>query len=332
MLLSCEHVSSFPKERHSTFEPHFPNEPIIKSVVISTGWVTMKPNIIQFQNYMIECARSLGQELEHPTDALILPLVQLQNMAEVNHRSLSTVESTIRDHMNGLDLEMKVQSFQAEFKRWKHSLPLICQQPSGMNLACEVAVMHVYEMDLVNISATKMRPKTESLKDSTSLSFTSQIRLEVLFLCLKSAGQLAQSFLSIPTSEYGRLSYIQWSGMIYAITIIYRLTVGIPQLRDWDVRVARKTIDLDCVLDAFCRRFKSVSLCDHATLENRDLFSMMGSIFENIKQTYDRLKQLPQNVSADDASPVHATSFLASTREYQHPCPTFQTWRTDRPG
>lgn len=193
-----------------------------------------------------------------------------------------------------------------------------------MNLACEVAVMHVYEMDLV-ISVAKMRQNTDSLKHSTSSSFTSQIHLEVLFLCLKSAGQLAQNFLSIPTSEYGSLSYMQWSGIIYAITIIYRLAVGIPQLPDWDVRVARRTINFDGVLDAFCSRFNSVSLCDNAILENGDLFSMMGSIFENIKQTYDRLKELPQDDSADDTSPVHATSFWPSTLENQHPCPTFQT-------
>lgn len=93
----------------------------------------MKPNGIQFQSYMIECATSLGQELEHPTDALILPLVQLQNMAEVNHRSLSTAGNTTCDHVNGLDLEMKVQLFQAEFKQWKNSLPLIYQQPSKFN-------------------------------------------------------------------------------------------------------------------------------------------------------------------------------------------------------
>jgi hypothetical protein len=184
-----------------------------------------------------------------------------------------------------------------------------------MNLACEVASMHVYEMDLVNICAPKKRQTTNPCKHLTSSSFTSQIRLEVLFLGLKSAGQLAQNFLSIPISEYGSLSYIQWSSIIYAITIIYRLTVGIPQLRDWDVRVARRTIDFECVLDAFCSRFNSVSLCGRDLLENRDLFSMMGSIFENIKQTYDRVKQLPQNDSADDNSPVHATSFPPSTLE-----------------
>lgn len=93
----------------------------------------MKPTGMQFQSYMIDCAISLGQDLEHPTDALLLPLVQLQNMAEVNHRSLSTVDNTTHDHMNGLDLESKVQSFQVEFKQWKHSLPLVSQQPSKFN-------------------------------------------------------------------------------------------------------------------------------------------------------------------------------------------------------
>ncbi|KGO38225.1 Transcription factor, fungi [Penicillium expansum] len=280
-----------------------------------TCWITMKPT-----------------DLEHPTDALLLPLVQLQNMAEVNHRSLSTVDNTTHDHMNGLDLESKVQSFQVEFKQWKHSLPLVSQQPNGMDLACDVAVMHVYEMGLVNVFATKMRQTKHSSKNSTSSSSTSRIHLEVLFLCLKSAGQLAQNFLSIPTSEYSSLSYIQWSGLIYAIIIIYRLTVGIPQLRDWDVRVARRTIDFNSVLDTLCSRFKSVSICDPNLLENGDLFSMMGSIFENIKQTYERLEQLPQDDSADDTSPVHATSFSPLTLKYRHPCPAFPTWRTGRLG
>ncbi|CAG8071288.1 unnamed protein product, partial [Penicillium nalgiovense] len=324
LRLTHYHKVSAPSANHDEFFSREARRAYLGCFYLSRtiGWVTRKPNSIPFQSYMLECARSLGQELEYPTDALLLPLVQLQNKAEVNHRSLSTVGNTISDHMDGLDLEMKVQSFQAEFKQWEHSLPLVWQQPNGMSLACEVAVMHVYEMDLVNVSVTKMRQRADSLKDPTTSSFTSQSQLEVLFLCLKSAGQLAQNFLSISTSEYGSLSYTEWSGITYAIFIIYKLTVGIPQLRDWDVRVARTTVDFDCVLDAFCNRFNSMSLGDDAILENGDLFSIMGSIFENIKQSYDRLKLLPQKDSADDTTPVHATSFLPST---QHPCPTFQT-------
>ena len=128
----------FPKQSSSILDPIFlmnlslPTESVLINAVISIGWLTRKPNSIPFQSYMLECARSLGQELEYPTDALLLPLIQLQNMAEVNHHRLSTVGNTIRDHMDGLDLEMKVQSFQAEFKQWEHSLPLVWQQPSKL--------------------------------------------------------------------------------------------------------------------------------------------------------------------------------------------------------
>jgi hypothetical protein len=201
-----------------------------------------------------------------------------------------------------------------------------------MELACGFAETHVYEMDLLNISSAKLRQKTDSSKHLITASSTSRIRLEVLFLCLKSAGQLAQNFLSIPASEYSSLSYIQWSGLIYAINIIYRLTVGTPRLRDWDIRVARTTIDFECVLETFCSRFNGAPLFDDTLLEEHDLFSMMGPIFENIKETYDRLKHLPQMDSADDTSPVHATSVLPSALKHQHPCPAIQAWRTGRPG
>lgn len=97
--------------------------------VIRAGWVSMKPNNFQFENYMIECARSLCQEPEHPTDALILPLIQLQNIAEVNHRCLLSLEEPISDHMDGLNLELKVRSFQAELQTLKLSLEPGCEQP-----------------------------------------------------------------------------------------------------------------------------------------------------------------------------------------------------------
>jgi hypothetical protein len=81
----------------------------------------------------------------------------------------------------------------------------------------------------------------------------------------------------------------------------------------------------------------SVSRSDPASLEKTDLFSMMGPIFENVKWTYDRLKQLPQSQSANDTNPVHATSFQNTSvsaasplKTYQHRCPAFPFWKSQR--
>lgn len=109
--------------------PHFGNKECVtnEKCTHSAGWVTTKPSSFQFQSFMIECAGSLAEEPEYPTDALILPLVQLLNMAEVNHRSLSSVDDTPFDYTNRFDAEIKVKSVQAELSRWKASLPLVCQ-------------------------------------------------------------------------------------------------------------------------------------------------------------------------------------------------------------
>lgn len=84
----------------------------------------MKRSSIQFESYMAECARSLSRDMEYPTDAFILPLIQLQNISHINHDSLSIFDGTKSGDMNDLDLEIKVHSFQAEFQCWKNSFAL----------------------------------------------------------------------------------------------------------------------------------------------------------------------------------------------------------------
>ncbi|CAG7963251.1 unnamed protein product [Penicillium olsonii] len=323
-VLTADHDEFFSREARRAYLGCF----YISSV---TCWATMKTNGIRFQSYMVECARSLGEDLERSTDALLLPLIQLQHLAEVNHYNFTAVDNTTLDHIGGLNLETKVQSFQAELSEWKQSLPLTSEQSDVMasaNLICDLAAAHVFEMGVIISATVKMRQAADYAEPSSS-SFKSQIHLEVLFLCLKSAEQFVRTLLSIPTSEYHNLSYIQWSGLIYTITIIYRLTVGIPHLPEWDVRVARKTIDFDCILDVFCCRFNDLSLCDYKISGDEYLFSMMGLIFEDIQKSYDRLKQLPQKESARDTGQVHATSFLTSTPEPQRQCPMSSTQVVD---
>ncbi|CAG8425877.1 unnamed protein product [Penicillium salamii] len=288
-----------------------------------TCWATMKTNNLQFQSYMVECATSLGEELEYPTDAILLPLIQLQNMAELNHQSITADDSTILDYMGGLDLETKVRSFQDELSKWKQSLPLACQQPNVkdvIHLACELAAMHVFEMGVVMMATVKMRQMANYAEPTISPS-KSQVHLEVLFLCLKSAGNFAGTLLTIPPYELTNISYIQWSGLIYAITIIYRLTVGIPHLPDWDVRVARKTIDFEAILIGHSCRFGHYSFCTQKIPGDEYLFSMMSPIIEDVLMSYERLRQLPQKDSADDTRQVHATSYLSSSLGSQNMCP-----------
>jgi hypothetical protein len=51
----------------------------------------------------------------------------------------------------------------------------------------------------------------------------------------------------------------------------------------------------------------------------------MNMIFENVKSTYERLKQLPQEASANDHSKVHETTFPPKA-SYLNRCPAFPYW------
>jgi hypothetical protein len=282
---------------------------------------------------MGDCGASLVDEMECPTDALLLPLIQLQQMAEENHNNLCMAGGKIsreevqriRTHLNG---------YRIQVDNWKTGVSPSLRYSPIIEMACHFAGIHAHEMNLIN-PFTKKASRAVTATSSTSESFVSSIRLDVLLVCLDATRRFCEGFLALPAEEYRHMSFIQWSGLIYATVVLYKFSLGLPQVPEWDVSVARSAVNIEMFLETLYTRMHSVSQSDLANLEKTDLFSMMGPIFENVKRTYDHLKQLPQSQSANDTNPVHATSFqnasasAASPRKtYQHRCPAFPFWKS----
>jgi hypothetical protein len=283
---------------------------------------------------MGKCGASLADEMEYPTDALLLPLIQLQQMAEENHKNLSMARGKIHSKEEVQRIQTHLSAFHIQLDNWKAGLSPMFEHSPIIEMAGHFAGIHVHEMDLIN-PFSKIAHASESRTVSASGSFSSSIRLDVLLACLEATKQFCEAFLAIPAAEYRHMSFIQWSGLICATVVLYKLSIGLPQVPEWDVRVARNAISIEVFLETLCSRMRSVAQSDSATLEKADLFSMMGPIFRNVKRTYDRLKQLTQSQSANDTNPVHATSFpMASVnvasplKTYQHPCPAFPFWKS----
>jgi hypothetical protein len=283
---------------------------------------------------MGECGASLVDEMEYPTDAFLLPLIQLQQMAEENHKNLCMARGKIQSREEAQCIKTHLNAFRIQLDNWKAGLSPMLQYSGIIEMAGHFAGIHVHEMDLIN-PFSKMAHGYESRTLSASGSFISSIRLDVLLACLEAIKRFCEGFLALPAEEYRLMSFIQWSGLIYATVVLYKLSIGLPQVPEWDVRVARNAISIEVLLETLCSRMYSVPQSTPATLEKADFFSMMGPIFENVKRTYDRLKQLPQSQSANDTNPVHATSFqMASVnvasplKTYQHRCPAFPFWKS----
>jgi hypothetical protein len=201
-----------------------------------------------------------------------------------------------------------------------------------VSLAAHFATSHAHDMGLLSKSLSN-KHRSSGLEDRAS---TSASQLDVLMVCLDSAKAFVESFLSFPLSEYPKLSGVQWSGLICNIFVLYMLLIGIPELPQWNVGIARDKVRLEIYLDLLCYRMQSITDSSAEAPAGRDLFSLMGPIFANVKITYERLKKLPQRSSSIDREPVHGTTLFGDQAEVasnklpknssRSRCPAFPFW------
>lgn len=207
-------------------------------------------------------------------------------------------------------------------------------------------------MDMINPFADKEQALFDDLDFKTQNNITDSCsflihspRLEVLVRCLQGAKDFLDSFLTIPATEYCLLSAVQWYALIYATVIVYKLSAGLRSIPEWDVRVAREAAPLETYLETCCQRMEIAAASRNSTTDDEaggnDLFSLMGPIWRNVKQTFERLKQLPQEESARDTEKVHETSFSGKSviskdqnaqpslppKRFEHRCPAYPFWK-----
>lgn len=192
-------------------------------------------------------------------------------------------------------------------------------------------------MDLINPFVDKNLSQDIGVSNISEPSLGMQLRLEILLPCLGGAKDFFQSFLTIPASEYQSLSMIQWNALIFATMVLYKLSIGLASIPEWDPEVARVSVPLETYLETCCQLMSAAtSNCvpgrwDHG----QDFFSSMAPIWGNVKDTYLRLRQMPWDQAVTDRGKVHATSFPGiapsgrsspSQTSVHHRCPAFSFW------
>lgn len=318
------------------------------------NWIWAKPNTLEYSNYILECARSISEAPEFATDELVLPLIQLQQIGDEYHKVLQIGrnESYCQRPLDRIGTH--IRSFHKRIQDLRDNLTPVAANSTVVQLAIHFAAVHTHEQDLLSpfIPISKMMATAAPLDPMTSY-MDCPSRIDVLLHCLQAAMEYLDLFLTIPLCSYPLLCTSQWSGLIYSIVIMYRLSIGTPRVPLWDVQVARDTAKLETYLAMLCDKMQQATQERlRATLETnkRDLYSVMGLVFQNVRNTYERLRRLPQAQSSTDDAPVHATSFpdkefIAAeqlpqprpgpifVREqtkpgYQNRCPAMQFWST----
>ncbi|KFZ01378.1 hypothetical protein V500_00788 [Pseudogymnoascus sp. VKM F-4518 (FW-2643)] len=288
----------------------------------ASGWVWRKPNNIHYTEYMMQCAQSLSEDLEYETDALILPLLQTQRLGDEFHDLLLPTNLDYSCPSSSEEVQSHLRTFRVKLDELLPTRFLDCLPTS---LASHLATSHAYEMGILS----KNMVNKERRGCDNAASTPSQ--LDVLMACLDSAKCYVETFLSFPLSEYPKLAVPQWWGLVGSVYILYVLSIGTPQVPLWDVCVAKDKVRLEIYLDLLCYRMQSITGSTTEAPAGRDLFSLMGPIFANVKASYERLKKLPQTTSSADKEPVHGTAFESESKPCNKRikpgrCPAFPFW------
>ena len=278
-----------------------------------TSWIWQKPNTLKFSEYVLSCAKSISEDPEYPTDELILPLIQLQQVGDEYHKVLQVERNEMHSQVLLHRIGTHVRSFQKKTQDLKDSLAPTATNSTAVQLAIQFAAVYTYEQGLLSpFSSISLMMATGAPMDPMSNTIDSPSRIDILLDCLQSAMNYLDTFLTIPLTAYPLFGTSQWSGLIYSLVVVYRLSIGTPRVPLWDVQMARETVKLERYLELLCERIQQTTrerLKSIIEMNNRDIYSVMGLILQNVRNTYDRLRRLPQKESANDEQAVHATSF-----------------------
>ena len=279
------------------------------------NWIWTKPNTFEYSDYILQCAQSISEAPEYPTDAQILPLVQLQQIGDEYHKILliGRDEGCATGQLDRIGTHSR--SFQKRIQQVRDNLTPAAAESTTINLAIHFTSVHTNEQNLLSpwISTSRL-PPTITPTNPTHHPTPSPSRIDLLLSCLQASTSYLNHFLTIPITTYPHLSTTQWSGLIYSLVIIYRLSIGTPRIPTWDVQITRDTVKLERYLEVLCERMQQATHQRlHAITETnkRDLYAVMGLVLQNVRNTYERLRHLPQGVSAVDCAEVHATEFPA---------------------
>jgi hypothetical protein len=106
-----------------------------------------------------------------------------------------------------------------------------------------------------------------------------------LIRCTQLTKEYLDLFFAIPETEYTRLPFCIWYKVVIAVFILYRLSIGVSEVPEWDVNLTQQTIDVD----SYFRRLSShlEFLRADEEVPNKSLFTMVPEIINSVRTSYE---------------------------------------------
>ncbi|KAL4867741.1 hypothetical protein BDV12DRAFT_186432 [Aspergillus spectabilis] len=223
-----------------------------------------KPNNLQCREDMLRCAMLLQQQPEFETDLLIYPVIKVLQFAE------EVCETYRSEGIHGSRLHIHAERFTTRLEEWWSSLSTdLCNTKMG----------------LVYCYGKRRPPSVKAQENSTMLSAPPMV-ISNLTKCVGSTKEYLDSFFTIPAAEYNRLPFSAWYQVIFAVFVLYRLSVGLPEVPEWNVEIAQQTLDPQKYLNILLSHLQAIEPSPNRQIPTKSLFSRLPEIIESVRTSY----------------------------------------------
>ncbi|PYH82741.1 hypothetical protein BO82DRAFT_61388 [Aspergillus uvarum CBS 121591] len=238
-----------------------------------------KPNNLRFHKDMLQCAMLLQREPEFETDHLIYPITQVLQFTE------DVCETHRSEGIHSPRLYIHAERFTTWLDEWWSSLSTdLCNNVLLIDRYYAVKI-RIKEMGLVYCYGQRRPPSREGEKASTILSAHPRV-ISNLIECVSSAQGYLDIFCALPVAEQGSFPFSTWYQVVLVVFVLYRLSVGLPEVPQWNVDLARQTVDLQEYIGQLLSQFQAIKPLTDRQIPTKSLFARLPEIMESVRTSY----------------------------------------------
>jgi hypothetical protein len=182
--------------------------------------------------------------------------------------------------------------------------------------------IRIQEMGLVYCYGQRRPSSTKAQEGSTILSAHPMV-MRNLINCVGSAKEYLDSFFAFPATEQGSLPFSAWCQVVFTIFVLYRLSVGLPEVPQWDVKFAQQILDLQEYIDILLSHLQAIEPLPDRQIPTKSLFLRLPEIIGSVRTSYALAKENLAQVH--DSRHAHhelkSSNDTASSVRVLHRCP-----------
>jgi hypothetical protein len=244
-----------------------------------------KPNALIITPRVLGRAKALASQTGSVTDRAIVAMIHYQSIVEDIRIKYHGLER-LANH----DVREYADYMLTKLDDWRFSSYTQCQSPDMVRTHFQAARMYIFEMGMLYHFHRARSPHHNS-------SNTNSIIIDMLTLCVHSIKEYLDSFFNIEDTRITEVPFEEWHRLIFALFVLYKLSVGIREFPSWRPDTCRNIINLEACLNMIVKKLDSHIPKDHKTVDaSLTMFGALPEILRTAKASYVLAKAVDGNL------------------------------------